>query len=235
MQRTIFISDIHGHLDPFKKLLDQIQYDSSKDQLILVGDYVDRGAQSKETIDFVMSLVEEGAIALKGNHDDWFAKWVRDPFAVSTNFLIHGGVETIESYLGDLSESDFDGGKFKLWSENILETHSHHIEFLEQLPLTYEGDEFIAVHAGVDPDKDDWSESEEQVLLWIRERFIKNDLPHLDKPVIFGHTPTPNLHHSADVYFGKNKIGIDGGYTFGHQLNALILEDGKMKSQALKR
>ncbi|KAA2301020.1 serine/threonine protein phosphatase, partial [Clostridioides difficile] len=73
MNRTIMISDIHGYIDPFNQLLDDINYNSKYDQLILLGDYVDRGPNSKEVVKEVIRLVKENhAIALRGNHDQRF-------------------------------------------------------------------------------------------------------------------------------------------------------------------
>lgn len=65
--RYIFLSDLHGYFEPAKILLEKINYDSTKDQLVFLGDYIDRGPNSKETIEFVMQHVKDGAIALKGN------------------------------------------------------------------------------------------------------------------------------------------------------------------------
>ncbi|UOK56709.1 metallophosphoesterase [Bacillus sp. OVS6] len=54
-----------------------IKYNPANDQLILLGDYIDRGPRSKETLSEVMSLVDEGAIALRGNHDQMFYDWIQ--------------------------------------------------------------------------------------------------------------------------------------------------------------
>lgn len=150
MNRNLMISDIHGHLNAFEQLLAKVDYQPAHDQLILLGDYIDRGPASKETIEFVMDLQANGAIVLRGNHDDWFLQWLQDPSQVSPNFLLNGGMETIQSYLHELGD-DFSIQKQTEWATSIRENHPTHINFLNDLPLYYEHEAFICVHAGIDP------------------------------------------------------------------------------------
>lgn len=94
MSRILMISDIHGCVDPFNKLLDSISYIPSDDKLILLGDYVDRGPQSKETVERVRELVNNyNVIALRGNHDQRLVDLMRsDSEVVQNKFLEHGGI-----------------------------------------------------------------------------------------------------------------------------------------------
>ncbi len=88
MKRKLMISDIHGCLEQLNELLEVAKYHCNEDQLILLGDYVDRGPRSRETVDRVMELVRHhGAIALKGNHDD---RWV--------DFILNGGRRSKASF-----------------------------------------------------------------------------------------------------------------------------------------
>lgn len=97
MSRILMISDIHGCLSQFNELLGSIKYIPSEDELILLGDYVDRGPQSKETIEGVRELVNNyGVIALRGNHDQRLIDLIRtDKEEVQTKFLEHGGLHTL--------------------------------------------------------------------------------------------------------------------------------------------
>ncbi len=228
------ISDIHGHLDPFMRLLKEVNYSPNHDQLILIGDYVDRGPKSKQVIEFVRELVNEGAVALRGNHDDWFFQFITDPLEVSKNFYIHGGIETIESYVGDLRHSDFNRLETEEWAEYIRSNHAEDVEFLKNLNYYYEHDDFICVHAGIDPNHENWKDTSTRDFLWIRDEFIKATNLPTEKTIIFGHTPTVNIQKSPDIYFAANKIGIDGGYTFGYQMNCLIYENQSFKSCTIK-
>jgi serine/threonine protein phosphatase 1 len=87
-----------------------------------------------------------------------------------------------------------------------------HKDFFNSLKLFYEGDDFIAVHAGLNPYKGEPANHEKDDILWIREDFFLANF-RWAKTVIFGHTPTPFLNNSDSIYFDnrRNIIGIDTG------------------------
>ncbi|MBR7552651.1 metallophosphoesterase family protein [Allobacillus sp. GCM10007491] len=233
MNRNLMISDIHGHLNAFEQLLEKVDFQPASDQLILLGDYIDRGPSSKETIEFVMDLQANGTIALRGNHDDWFLQWLQDPSQVSPNFLLNGGIETIQSYIGELGD-DYSVEAQAEWASYIRDNYPTHVDFLKELPLYYEHEELICVHAGIDPLQANWKNTSKENFLWIRKEF-HNSVIDSDKTIIFGHTPTKGLQAHAHVYFDNNKIGIDGGYTFGYQLNCLIYERNEFTEVAVTK
>ena len=152
MKRTLAVSDIHGCVDEFKQLLDKVNFNAAEDQLVLLGDYVDRGPASRETVEFVMNLVrEKGAIALKGNHDQRFVDVLGDVDSLTEmKFFEHGGIQTFKSFCGaealDLKQS----------KERIRGKFSDHISFLNNLPFYYEDETHIYVHAGLNPTFLDW-------------------------------------------------------------------------------
>lgn len=238
MIRTLAISDIHGCYDEFNTLLDTVEYKPEQDKLILIGDYVDRGLKSKEVVEQVKSLVEEwGVIALKGNHDqmmiDAFNKEDGDE-----RWLRNGALQTIESYCGQDSFSDgFEQDTYMEAKKYIKNHYAHHLEFLDTLPLYYETDHQIFVHAGINPIHENWKESQStRDYLWIRDGFF-NYATNLDKKVVFGHTPVANLHGNEDIWFSPmgDKIGIDGGCVFGMKLHCLeIREDGEYTTHFVK-
>lgn len=222
MSRILAISDIHGCYEEFYQLLSDVRYDPNKDQLVLVGDYVDRGPRSKEVVEFVMSLVREhGAIALKGNHDDMFIKHLlSDEAEHRERHLRNGALTTFQSYYQkELDVEHIDHAK-----AHILENYQHHIQFLRDLPLYYETDKHLFVHAGINPEFEDWRMTPERDLIWIRNDFIDHPT-RLDKTVIFGHTICLKLHERPDIWFCEDKIGIDGGLVYGHQLNCLEIAE----------
>lgn len=226
MKRTIIISDIHGCINQFNQLLSLIEYNSVDDQLILLGDYVDRGPDSKAVIDRVINLVRNHkAIALRGNHDQRLYDLVKSENSeVRAKFLQHGGIPTLHSYL----ESNFEITEERLEQgiELIRTNYQHHIDFLGQLPLYYEDDHHIYVHAGLNPEYKDWKQQPENDFMYIKNDFIRSSF-QWKKKVVFGHTRTVDIHSLPDVWFGENKIGIDGGCAYGMQLNCLIYQDGK--------
>ncbi|MFS0726624.1 metallophosphoesterase family protein [Paenibacillus sp. 1P07SE] len=227
MNRTIMISDIHGCLQPFQTLLEQVNYGPGADRLILLGDYVDRGPHSKETVDLVMRLVQEHqAVALRGNHDQRLVDLSRcEDRSIYDKFLAYGGVQTLQSYCG-LSPDEIDEDALDQARAYINNHFNHHIAFLDSLPLYYEDEHHIYVHAGINPRYLDWREQPAHDFMYIRDEFHRS-LPAADKLVVFGHTRTVELHDACDVWYGVGKIGIDGGCAYGMQLNALIYDNGR--------
>lgn len=226
MERILAISDIHGELEKWESLLAQVKYDPAKDQLILLGDYVDRGTSSKGVLEKVMQLHEKGAIVLLGNHDHMMIKsFEQDPVFIERWFR-NGGQKTLASYGHPASELA-NGAPESLELSPILEEH---IAFLRRLNCYYETDDYIFVHGGVHPTTP-VCDTDPYTLMWIRSEF--HDGYQGEKTVVFGHTPTENFHGEGnhDVYFGSNNIiGIDGGAVFGGRLNCLELPSKKVYS-----
>lgn len=231
MSRILAISDIHGCYDEFIELLDTVRYDHSKDILVLMGDYCDRGLKSKQVIDKCIELKDKGAITLKGNHCDIFLNWLlTDGYNHKAMFLNNGGIATIESYLGvNWINNGLTHENYQYAKNFILDHYKHHIDFLKSNKHYHQIDQHVFVHAGVKPDLEDWKDSTLQEMLWIREEFLEND-HNYNEIFVHGHTPNKLIHGSHDVYFGNKKIGIDGGVCFkGGQLNCLEIIDGKYK------
>ncbi|NHN34607.1 metallophosphoesterase family protein [Paenibacillus agricola] len=228
MKRTLVISDIHGCYEPFNQLLELMKYNRTEDQLIVLGDYVDRGPCSKEVIEQIMRMVrEDGVIALRGNHDQRFIHVARsgDPKVTST-FLEYGGKQAVMSYLDlDFWDDTWATETIQQFRRVVVERYQQHLSFMESLPYYYEDKTHIYVHAGLDPSYLDWKSQSPKEFMYIRELFIKNKTV-VNKTVVFGHTKTVEIHGSADIWFGGDKIGIDGGCSSGLQLNGLEITDG---------
>jgi serine/threonine protein phosphatase 1 len=234
MTRTIMISDIHGCVEQLNALLDLVEYSSNRDQLILLGDYVDRGPKSRETVDRIIDLVtNHRAIALRGNHDQRLIDLVRTTDAqIQTKFMEHGGLQTIQSYC------DFIGNE--ITNEQLQEArvyielhYNPHTEFLNSLPFYHEDEHHIYVHAGLNPHYLNWRDQPSHDFMYIKNDFIRFKT-RADKKVIFGHTRAMEIHGIPDVWFHEDKIGIDGGCAYGLQLNALIYENGTYVTRMVK-
>ncbi len=224
--RSLVISDIHGCYEEFCLLLDKVNYCAAEDRLILLGDYIDRGPNSKQVIEKVIELVNnDEAIALKGNHDLMLVNWLKQPEESMEWYFRNGGFETVKS-LVETAGMPINFDSACTWSKQIKNGYQKQLEFLEQLPLYYEDEKHIFVHAGIQPFLDDWKETTAHDLIWIRDTFLENKHKQ-EKSVVHGHTPNQLLHGVDDIYFGDMKIGIDGGCAFGFQLNCLeISSDG---------
>ncbi|MCM3716258.1 serine/threonine protein phosphatase [Alkalihalobacillus oceani] len=241
--RRIFISDIHGEFTLFTELLHEIHYDYSKDQLILLGDYVDRGPYSKDLLQFLIKLKKKAGSLVRtiaGNHDEMFFEALmasvsdnsnEEKSYIIGNFLLNGGTQTLRSY--GFSESDTNTEKAL---KTIVKNNREHIEFLQTLDDYYLDDQFIGVHAGIDPYCKNWQDTDPHKLKWIREEFFNQRLSlQSGHRVIFGHTPVTLLHGRTTPWFQHDKIGIDGGAAYGGALNALIIEDRSFMYKQIKK
>ena len=221
--RIYAIGDIHGCLDLLETLLDQIaaldltRPDVDKKALVFLGDYVDRGEQSRGVIEHLINKCPPDfeTVFLKGNHEEMLLKALEDTSAADF-WLQNGGRQTLASY--DMYEA-LDN--LALSSKELLKDFGNklpqsHREFFESLQLTFESGGYFFAHAGVHPDKP-LHQQEEHHLLWIRDRFLFSE-EDFGKVIIHGHTPT------KDVDTAKNRIGIDTAAVYGGKLTALMLE-----------
>jgi len=190
--------------------MDKITPDLAHDRLIMLGDYIDRGYQSYEMIRDIRALQEQygnhHVILLRGNHEQMAIDYCKYG---DWNYLINGGNTTIKS--------------LRLHHDCL----ENHIEFFQELPLYYEDDYFIYVHAGMKPGIS-LSRQSEFDLLWIREEFYDQQYT-AEKNIIFGHTPTfyiaDNRFHPLTIH---NKIALDTGCVYGGYLSALEIVDNRI-------
>ncbi|MEJ2700472.1 MAG: metallophosphoesterase family protein, partial [Desulfuromonadales bacterium] len=129
--RLLAVGDIHGCLDHLERLMARVQ-PGPEDQVIFLGDYTDRGPDGKGVLDYLIDFGRRfpRSIFLKGNHEEMFLNFLngRDQML----FIFNGGGTTLESYQ----------------AEKGIRIPKAHIEFLEDLRLFYETENFIFVHAG---------------------------------------------------------------------------------------
>ncbi|MDR1567269.1 MAG: serine/threonine protein phosphatase [Streptococcaceae bacterium] len=219
------VSDIHGKITAFNEVL-KVRPDDA--QLVLLGDYVDRGEDSKAVLQTVKHLVEiQDAVALKGNHEQLFLQFLYFPNKHYMIYYANGGKETIESFLyyGVLDELAPSEVASKILAEN-----AELIDFMLHLPLFFETKHHLFVHAGIDLTKDDWHDTAIHQFTWIREEF-HNTYNQTGKTIVFGHTPTAYLHGDAknhELWIKDNKIGIDGGIVFGGVLHGVLIDGTKI-------
>ncbi|NVM21575.1 MAG: serine/threonine protein phosphatase [Desulfobacterales bacterium] len=210
MERIFAVGDIHGCLDKLLSLMEIIDIDFEKDVLAFIGDYIDRGPNSKDVVDYLIDLDRLGAgmVFLKGNHELMLQHYLSgsDKFT----FLLNGGQATLDSYLKSAHRAE----------DNPIPPR--HLDFFDNLRLYYETDEYIFVHAGL-KENISLEEQDEWDMLWIREEFIYSDFD-FGKRVIFGHTPF------REPLILDNKIGIDTGAVYGNKLTCVELPAVKFYS-----
>lgn len=229
--RVYAIGDIHGYADVLDDMHRRIAVDIEsnpvdKAQIVYLGDYVDRGPDSRGVIE---RLVERELYAptiehiyLLGNHEDAMLSFLTNaPEAMSehADWLMYGGLETLESYdiRPDMSLTKPDmiadiGRDLK------TKMPKPHQEFLKNLKLYYEVGGYLFVHAGIKPgvklerqDKHDFT--------FRREPFMSYEKPHPWR-VVHGHTPSKD----KQVDIRPNRINIDTGLYMGGALSCIALQ-----------
>ncbi|MBW2609685.1 MAG: serine/threonine protein phosphatase [Deltaproteobacteria bacterium] len=200
-EKIFIVGDIHGCLDMLKRMMDKIDWHPNRDRLIFLGDYIDRGMNSRGVVDFILefSEISSHVQCLMGNHETLFLNYLEG--GDIDTFLHNGGIETLDSYNR--------GGEFDIPPE--------HVSFFRSLHTMIELEDYYVVHAGLQPGVEITRQSQDD-LIWIRDPFIFSDWD-FGKKVIFGHTP-----FSVPLVM-DNKIGLDTGAVFGNRLTCLELPD----------
>jgi serine/threonine protein phosphatase 1 len=216
-ERIIVVGDIHGCLGKLEEMMTRLAPTPGRDQLVFLGDYIDRGENSRGVIEYLLGLREKhpDTIFLVGNHEKMFVDFLG---GVEQALFIHnGGGSTIRSYMGSMENPRLvmHRGLDTLVLEQMVP--AGHREFLRNLQLYYETPEFIMVHAGLRNGVPLEKQTADD-LVWIREEFIYSELD-FGKRVIFGHTPF------VRPLVLPNKIGIDTGAVYGNALTCIILPD----------
>jgi serine/threonine protein phosphatase 1 len=223
--RIYAVGDIHGRLDLLDKLLARIDADlavrpAEKSLFVFLGDYIDRGPSSRETID---RLVEHAAtnesVFLKGNHELIAIKCLSDR-SLFDQWLRLGGLETLVSY-GVPSEILASGKSIvELQAAFHSALPQTHFRFFRDLQTSYACGDYFFAHAGVRPNVE-LSHQKESDLLWIRGEFLSSNFD-FGKIIVHGHTPT------RQIEVGPNRINIDTGAFATGRLTCLVIEESSL-------
>lgn len=221
VKKLFVIGDVHGEFDLLEALLKH--WDKESQQLVFLGDLADRGPKSKECFEKVMALVEnEGAICITGNHEDMILRWLDSPEEKMDWYLRNGAKETFESlfYQGILDEKSPDE-----IAELFRSEYGDLLDFITNLPVYYEHDYAICVHAGFDLTLENYRETERYDAIWIREAFYESDLVP-DKLIVHGHSPVTSIRQDklqTQVIYKNNKLNIDGGAVYEGSLHGVVI------------
>lgn len=221
--RVYAIGDVHGRLDLLGKLLDKISADraahpAARHKLIFLGDYVDRGSQSRELLDLLSQGPIDGfeTIYLRGNHEDYLVRFLDDPADGST-WLYYGGANTLISYGIPASPLEKDPERLIAIQQRLRRAlPESHLAFLRDLEISHVVGDYFFVHAGIRPGIPLAEQSNED-LLWIREPFLASTKNH-GCVVVHGHSVRMRPEILA------NRIGIDTGAYDTGVLTSLVLQ-----------
>jgi len=237
------VGDIHGRLDLLTVLLDRITEDAAREAprhapdhapghaphhvraaaadrrwLVFLGDYVDRGPESRGVIERLLRGPPPGfqAVHLRGNHEQAMLDFLEAPERAA-EWLGFGGEATLHSYGVGLPAA-------RTWREALRRMRdglaaalpAPHRRFLDGLDHTHRAGDYLFVHAGIRPGRP-LAAQHPHDLLWIRDEFLTSAADH-GCVVVHGHsiTDTPEIRH--------NRIGIDTGAFATGRLTCLVLE-----------
>jgi serine/threonine protein phosphatase 1 len=225
---TFAIGDVHGRREQLAALLQMIPRNPQVDQLVLLGDLIDRGPDAPGVVSDVLELCarDRNAICLRGNHEQMLLNFLDEGSTVWLNRMA-GGDMTFEQYTKQpLFITSAEDLELIRWEARTAIPNAH-IDFMRELPYFYEDEYAIYVHAGLDLEKHP-ADTNPHVLLWSRNKeFFTN---YHGKVCVFGHTPTvflPLLGRIGrhGIYLANSAIGIDTGYTDDVPLTCLQLPD----------
>ena len=198
-KRLFAIGDIHGCFDSFREMVENKINLQKSDKLILLGDYIDRGYESKEVIDYIMELSVNGydVIPLMGNHE----AMLLDAYEDEDNFelwFLNGGIETLKS--------------FKI--NSIFAMDPKYITFFSGLKYFYSYEDFLFVHAGFEDDATD-PFADHYTMMWRCRNAYHNPLLQ-NKTIIHGHKAISVYECEKKIRSGSKVIDIDTGCVYKH-------------------
>ena len=242
MRRTFAIGDIHGEPTHLERLLGRLPTMTADDTVVFLGDYLDRGPDSRRVIEMVVALpsqIPAKVFSLMGNHEE---AWLRSLKSPEPGFLLrpdNGCFQALQSLADCGQASDLEQAGMLLQPTKWFPAWIH--QWMESLPLYYEDEHAIYVHAGLDGEGEVWlhpKDGRPRNLLWCREPdFFRG---YKGKRLCFGHTITSELpvdHLSwfgkilddpSDVWFRGDLVGLDTACGKGGYLSAIELPSAKV-------
>jgi serine/threonine protein phosphatase 1 len=247
--RTFAVGDIHGDFVHLQALFGALPPLDDSDTIVFLGDYLDRGPQSADVVQFVRSHLprQTGAkiVALRGSHED---AWLKVRKSGWPEFVIpvgNGCLATLRSFGGQAPPAPDEMGKPDEIRAMLAGSFfpDEVVSWLESLPTYYEDEHAIYVHAGLPRIGDSWTHpsqlSDPKPLMWERsEDFFRS---YRGKRVVFGHTIVEALPQESsiftpedktDVYLRDHLVGIDtccghGGFLTAVELPRLLIYESR--------
>ena len=212
MRHYVAVGDIHGEFGKLAALLDFVGSRVRNPFYIFLGDYLDKGSQSRKVMDCLLSLKKKSAcVCLKGDHEYQWLRALRGNRQAISFLRQRGGDATLRSY--GLSQK-----KIALcWKESRIPLDifpDSHLDFLRRMRYYYEPCDIalVFVHGGIVwAGKKPLSEQKKEDLVFIRDEFVNRQKKQGGKRIVFGHTAF------RKVFYDGSKIGIDTGAVYGRR------------------
>ena len=224
-ERIYAIGDIHGRLDLFTTLIDLIRHDIEqrdpcRTRLLLIGDLIDRGPDSASLVATIQPHVtrNQGLIVLKGNHEQIMVDALQGDREALANWLRFGGEATLRSW--GAPDAAFNGDLEEIYAAAKHAVPGDVIDWLDNLPTSYQSGDFFFVHAGIKPGVALKRQSERD-LLWIGDEFLTHQEAH-PAIIVHGHSIV-----EAGPVFQNNRIALDTGAYRTGKLSAVVFEGAK--------
>lgn len=227
---TYVISNLHGHMEEFKQLLELIRFSERRDTMYILGDIVDIGPDSIELINDLS--LRSNVYPIAGEHDFRAAKMLSGYEKMMT--AMQSGATPDPDFVEEMTEWITDGGRATMEAYRELDADAKEgvLDYLSDMPfyeeISVNGKEYLLLHCGIydfTPDVElDWLEPED----FFSEAIDPTAKYFDDKTIIAGHTPTTEDNGGAGrIFYGNGSILIDCGLGRGGRLGCLCLEDGK--------
>jgi serine/threonine protein phosphatase 1 len=200
-ERLFAIGDIHGCYDSFRRMIENKIKIRNSDKIVLLGDYIDRGNQSKEVVDYIIQLQQKGfdLIPLIGNHESMLIDAFDNDESL-LRWILNGGTKTLDSF-----------------GINTLKDLDHlYVDFFRRLQFYYSFHQFLFVHAGFNDDLDNPFEDKYE-MIWARREKYTNPV-FKNKIIIHGHTPIAELICKQRICDNDQVINIDTGCVYADKV-----------------
>ena len=226
--RVLAIGDVHGMYEKLIKLMDKIRFNPDEDLLIFLGDYIDRGPDPGRCLQYIFALQQQYpdvVVCLMGNHEVMMSSYFMQKRGSYNNLIVdyagswldNGGLETLKQ----LDEMDAD-------------TKEELLQWVMNLPVKYQYQDYFFCHAGVDPDVPLTMQNEFD-MLWRRQQWWKQYKG--EETLVVGHTPVQKVmkltgkeRRTPKPLFLTNRVIMcdTGAYMSGGKLSCVDVLAGKV-------
>ncbi|MBQ2221743.1 MAG: metallophosphoesterase family protein [Succiniclasticum sp.] len=226
--RVLAIGDVHGMYEKLIKLMDKIRFNPDEDLLIFLGDYIDRGPDPGRCLQYIFALQQQYpdvVVCLMGNHEVMMSSYFMQKRGSYNNLIVdyagswldNGGLETLKQ----LDEMDAD-------------TKEELLQWVMNLPVKYQYQDYFFCHAGVDPDVP-LAVQNEFDMLWRRQQWWEQYKG--EETLVVGHTPVQKVmkltgkerRTPKPLFLANHVIMCDtGAYMSGGKLSCVDVLAGKV-------